>query len=243
MKPFIALDLFNNKVVRLKRGELGQMTEYGDPFKWLNSFIQTGVKYVHLVDLNAAVTNNDQNRELISRILSEFKDLKFQVAGGIKTKEDARRLIDLGAYRVVVGSLGVTNPELTSEIITEFNERIVLAFDVRETEIYIDGWKTRTNTTIEQILSRLNAPAGITILVTQILSDGMLSGLDIDFYANLASRLQAEILVSGGIKDILDIIKVKELKERTNKIDGVILGKSVYEGLIDIKRAIDICKQ
>ncbi len=237
-----AIDLINGECVRLAQGRFDAVTRYDtDPFKRLGLFNDENASWVHIVDLDGAKAGSPQQHELIGRLAKASK-AKIQTGGGVRTREHVQTLLDEGVSSVVVGSAAVKNPEEVRGWLRDFGkDRITLALDVLPTEdgdfdAALHGWVEGSGISLWDVLDYY--PAGIAqrILVTDVSRDGMLMGPNMALMQALRrKRPDLEIQASGGVRSIEDLYDLKALG-----VHGAIVGKAIYEGLIDLKAALNV---
>jgi len=233
-----AIDLIAGEVVRLHKGDFAHKTTYGtDPVAVARSYAEAGAGWLHLVDLDGAKDPSQRQTDLIGRIIAG-SGLKVQTGGGIRSRADVEALVNAGASRVVIGSLAVRDPELVSAMIRDFGpETICLAADVvrpaDEFLIAVSGWQEASDLPLSAFLAGFEAAGLRHVLCTDIDRDGTMQGPNTDLYnAVKASFPNIQLQASGGVKGIEDL---EELST-----DGVIIGRAIYEGAIDLRAALDI---
>ncbi len=236
-----AIDLINGECVRLAQGRFDAVTKYdSDPFKRLNLFNEEHAAWVHIVDLDGAKAGSPQQHELIGRLAAASK-AKIQTGGGVRSREHVQTLLDQGVGAVVVGSAAVKNPEDVRGWIRDFGkDRITLALDVLpvdgDFDVAVHGWVEGSGLSLWDALDYYPAGVAQRILVTDVSRDGMLMGPNMDLMRALRQkRPDLEIQASGGVKSIDDLYDLKALG-----VHGVIVGKAIYEGLIDLKAALNV---
>ena len=235
MKIWPAIDLLEGKCVRLTQGDYSQCKIYdSDPVVVAKKFEAEGAQQIHVVDLSRAKNPMNSQIGLIERICKQT-ELLVQVGGGIRSLQDAKDLIAAGAKRLVIGSLAVTNPSLTQEILSLFGD-CVLALDVQASRgdyfVSTQAWTVVSKMTPESIVS--DYPKAKSILCTDISRDGKLSGPSIELYSRLRKSLgEVEILASGGVNSLDDL---RELQK--TGCEGVIVGKAFYEERFSLKEAL-----
>ncbi len=237
-----AIDLINGECVRLAQGRFDAVTRYDtDPFKRLGLFNDENASWVHIVDLDGAKAGSPQQHELIGRLAKASK-ARIQTGGGVRTREHVQTLLDEGVSSVVVGSAAVKNPDEVRGWLRDVGkERITLALDVLPTEdgdfdAALHGWVEGSGISLWDVLDYY--PAGIAqrILVTDVSRDGMLMGPNMALMQALRrKRPDLEIQASGGVRSIEDLYDLKALG-----VHGAIVGKAIYEGLIDLKAALNV---
>ena len=234
---FPAIDLRGGKCVRLIQGDFDKETVYSDDpqataLKW-QSF---GAKFLHVVDLDGARKGSPQNLDAIKKILDAVK-IPIEVGGGIRTLDDVEKLLSLGVRRVILGSVAVENISLVREAVQKFGDKIVVGIDARNGFVAVHGWEKSSAVKAGELAKKIAAAGVKTIIYTDISKDGMLSGVNADSFAALAKESGAEIIASGGVRSLDDIRALK-----AKKIAGVIVGKAIYTGALDLKSAIEIAE-
>lgn len=233
---FPAIDLRGGKCVRLIQGDFDRETVYSDDvrataLKWQAA----GAKFLHVVDLDGAKTGSPQNLDAIKKILDAVK-IPIEVGGGIRTLDDMERLLNLGVRRVILGSIAVENPTLVAEAVKRFGNRIVVGIDARDGFVAVHGWGTSSTVTVNELAQKIVAAGIKTIIYTDISKDGMLSGVNAKIFAALAKSSGAQIVASGGVRSIDDIRALKSVESAG--VCGVIVGKAIYTGALDLRAAI-----
>lgn len=237
MTIYPAIDLFEGKAVRLQRGDYTQMTVYSDdPVTVALGFKAAGAVAVHIVDLEGARNGEPANYEIIERIAGET-GLFVQVGGGIRTAETIKRYLETGVKRVILGTAAISQPGFLQDMLNVFNEAIAVSVDIKDGFAAIKGWTEVTNLDAVDYCCELDKTGVGTIISTDISKDGMLHGTNLELYKLLRSRLSAELIASGGVTSLDEIKTLSGLG-----IDGAILGKALYTGDIDIKKAVQLCR-
>ena len=231
-----AIDLINGEVVRLHKGDFARKTTYGtDPVAVAKSYADAGAEWLHLVDLDGAKDPANRQTDLISRIIAG-SGLKVQTGGGIRSRDDVAALVEAGASRVVIGSLAVRDSELVADMMSEYGaEAICLAADVLRQDgeflIAVSGWQEASGLSLSDFLTGFQ-PAGLRhVLCTDIDRDGMMTGPNNDLYKQVKGQFpDIHLQASGGVKGIEDLDGLAT--------DGVIIGRAIYEGAIDLRAAL-----
>lgn len=231
---FPAIDLRGGKCVRLIQGDFDKETVYSDDpqataLKWQS----LGAKFLHVVDLDGARAGSPQNLPAVKKIL-EAVNIPIEVGGGIRTLDDAEKLLALGVHRVILGSVAVENISLVREAAKKFVDKIVVGIDARNGFVAVHGWEKSSAVKADELAKKIVAAGVKTIIYTDISKDGMLSGVNAETFAELAKSSGAEIIASGGVRSLEDIRAL-----RAAKVAGVIVGKAIYTGALDLKVAID----
>lgn len=231
MYIYPAMDIYEGRCVRLRQGDFSRRTTYGDyPSAVALAFHNLGFTHLHVVDLEGARSGKIVNVEALGAILSASA-IRAQVGGGIRTDEDVDMLISMGAGRAVVGSVAVEHPERLAGWIKRFGAgRIVVAIDLREGRLAVEGWEKQSERRHEEFIAEMESIGVRSILCTDIERDGMLNGPNIPLYDALRQRFPGmELIASGGVGVVEDL----SLLDRVG-VDGVIIGKAWYEGRIRV---------
>ena len=227
-----AIDLIDGKVVRLFQGDYGKQTDYSlDPVEYAREIKQNGLEYLHLVDLSGARIGKVIHHELLKRVVSET-GLKVDFGGGIKSKEDLKKLFESGANQLVIGSLCVKNREMVASWIKEFGtEKFILALDTDGTNLKINGWQERSNVTLEEVMKSFKAFENLTILTTDIRQDGTGKGPNVEMYRSLVQQFPLQKwIASGGVESLQDLADLRE-----TGCYGCVVGKALLEGKISLQ--------
>ena len=238
---FPAIDILAGKCVRLTQGDFKQQTTFSDnPAAIAVKWQQCGAEYLHLVDLDGALAGESRNLSTIKTILDTIT-IPAQLGGGIRDLKTIEKLLQLGLNRVILGSIAVKDPALVKEAVKEFGNKIVVGIDAKEGWVAVEGWgKTSSLSSIE--LGQRMFEVGVSqTIFTDISRDGKLSGVNIAATCELAVKTKLKVIASGGVSGLADI---KELKQQAScGIEGVIVGKAIYTGNLDLTTAIAYCKE
>ena len=234
---FPAIDLRGGKCVRLIQGDFDKETVYSDdPQATALKWQAMGAKFLHVVDLDGARAGSPQNITAIKNILDAVK-IPIEVGGGVRTLDDVEKLLSLGVRRVILGSVAVENISLVEDAAKKFGDKVVVGIDARGGFVATHGWEKSSAVKAEDLAKKIVAAGVKTIIYTDISKDGMLSGVNAESFTELAKNSGAEIIASGGVKSLEDIRALKAAK-----IAGVIVGKAIYTGALDLKVAIEIAE-
>lgn len=241
MNIYPAIDLKSGACVRLIQGCYDRVTNYStDPLMLADNFSKQGAEFLHVVDLDAARDSNSLNWELI-KTMAKSTELKIQTGGGIRTKVQIVERLEQGIFRVILGSIAISEPELVKEYLIEFgSEKIVLAFDVRMDaenipKVAINAWQTQTENTLWDYLDDYQQAGLNHVLCTDIQRDGMLKGPNIDLYQACVQRYpNLDFQASGGVAGLDDLQSLAALN-----VAGVIIGKALYENKFTLTQAIE----
>jgi len=233
-----AIDLKDNKCVRLQKGSLENMTIFNDdPVKQAIFFEKKGCERIHLVDLDGAFGDENINKKTILDIRKNI-NIPLELGGGIKSEEEVSFWLKNGIDYVIIGSLAVKNKSLVLELSKKYPNKIYVAFDVLKEKIMIKGWKEDSNLLIDDVLKIYNESSVNGFILTDISRDGMLKGLDKNLINNFISKTSKKIIVGGGLSNYQDLCNLKKIN--SSKLEGVIAGKSYYSGSIEIHQALQI---
>lgn len=224
-----AIDLRGGQCVRLYQGSYEKETVYyEDPVKMAKLWRVQNARVLHVVDLDAARGGSDDNRTVIREICQSL-DIPVQLGGGIRTMEDIEHALELGVYRVIIGTAAVRNPELVSEAVARFScSRVVVGIDAKDGEVRVQGWTEGSGIDAIDLAVDMEARGVRRIVYTDISRDGTLEGPNVTAYRKLGERLtRARITASGGVGSYPDLLRIKELAPY--KVDSVIVGRALYE--------------
>ena len=241
MLIFPAIDIRDGKCVRLFKGDFAQETVFSDkPAQMAQKWESQGAKFLHLVDLDGALAGAPRNLDTVREILAAV-NIPVELGGGIRTMENIDEVLALGVRRVILGSVAVRNPALVKEACARYGDRIVVGIDAKDGIVAVDGWGVSGDVDV-LVLAKEMKQAGVrTIIYTDISRDGTLAGVNIEATAKLARESGVNIVASGGVKSTADIEALKPYEK--DGIEGVIVGKSIYMGTLDLQQAIEIAAQ
>jgi len=236
MNIYPAIDLYQGKVVRLRRGDFAQETVYSDkPEEIAQEWESQGAEWLHVVDLEGAKTGVIKNEEALLEIRKAVK-CRIQFGGGLRDEEWIGRILGNGINRVIVGTKSLDGPFLKS-ILEKHSEKIAVGLDVRDGRVQMEGW-LKESQTLDQALKYLEPFPLKTIIYTDIQKDGMLQGPNFEGLEEVMQRTRACVILSGGVGALVDIEKSSRIK--TGNFDGVIIGKALYEKKFQLQEAIQI---
>jgi len=230
-----AIDLQDGQVVRLTQGNLHQATVYSnDPVGTARKWQDQGAPLLHVVDLDGAFEGEPKNLAHIEAIVNAVS-VPVQVGGGIRSLDAVRTYLGVGVKRVVMGTTALRHRQLVEEILEIFPERVVVSIDAQNGRVATDGWKTVTDITACEAITSLEGLALAAVMYTDIVKDGMMTGPNLPSLKLLVEASPIPIIASGGIASLEDIAAIKALGP---KVEGVILGRALYEGKVDLSEAI-----
>ena len=231
MKIFPAIDIKDKKCVRLIKGDFENKTEYEtSPADQAAKYRDHGFKNLHIVDLDGALTGKTVNLDIIQEIVSKY-DLKIEIGGGVRSLENIKQYIDAGVEKVILGSGAIKNKEFLKESCEKFKGQIALGLDAKDGNLSVTGWKENLNVKTIDYLKAVNDFGVSRIIYTDINRDGMKTSPNFDETVKIAELSNCPVIISGGVSSINDIKKAKDLNNK--KIEGIIVGKAIYDG--DIK--------
>ncbi|MCL2628862.1 MAG: 1-(5-phosphoribosyl)-5-[(5-phosphoribosylamino)methylideneamino]imidazole-4-carboxamide isomerase [Oscillospiraceae bacterium] len=227
-----AIDLYEGKAVRLKRGDYEQMTIYSDdPVSVAKGFKTCGATALHIVDLEGARDGEPKNFDLIKKITAET-GLFVQVGGGIRTRDTIEEYINAGVGRVILGTAAISKHGFLRDMVAEFSDAIAVSADIKDGFVAIKGWTEVSNQDALDFCGEVERLGVKTLICTDISKDGMQGGSNIELYRTLRSKLPIALIASGGVSTIDEIKVLAELG-----MDGAILGRALYENEIDLAEA------
>ncbi len=236
-----AIDIQHQKVVRLKQGLFTESTEYSEnPLSVARQWQDAGASWLHVIDLDGAQTGRIQNFETIA-LLAEQLDIPVQCGGGIRTRDDIAALMQAGVQRVILGTKIIEDLNFLKDLLRQWPDQIAVSLDCDQGRLTTRGWTKVTDIQAKDFAKELEDIGLSCLIYTDIKRDGMLTGPNYEALEELLAAINIPVIASGGIKDIQDIQKLKNLEGRG--LAGAITGKAIYEGTLNLKEAIRICSQ
>lgn len=235
MKIFPAIDIIQGEVVRLKEGDYGEVKKYSvTPLESALNFAEKGAKYLHVVDLDGAKSGNADNANTIEEIVTKC-NMFVEVGGGIRTLEQIQKYVDCGVKRVILGTVAVKDYSFVEKALAKFGSAVAVGVDALNEKVAINGWIDKTEINSLDFCERLKNSGVTNVIYTDISKDGMMNGTNLDIYKVLCQTKYPKITASGGISSLKEIEILKNMG-----IYAAILGKSLYEGAIDLSQAISV---
>lgn len=235
-----AIDILNGNAVRLTQGDFNKEFKYSKyPEETALEWQDAGAQYLHVVDLDGAKKGALANIFTIKRILDNVK-IPIEVGGGIRQMSDIDNLLDIGVSRVIIGSAAVEDPDFVQEAADNFGEQVVIGIDARDGIVAVHGWCDSGEMEATELAARIGDMGISTIIFTDIARDGMLKGIDADKVANIAQHSGISVIASGGVTSMDDIRALKAHEDAG--IIGAVIGKALYEGVIDFSEALKIAE-
>ncbi|MBQ8882379.1 MAG: 1-(5-phosphoribosyl)-5-[Clostridia bacterium] len=232
-----AIDLYDKKAVRLYKGDYNKMTVYSEnPLSVAQDFCACGATHIHLVDLQGAKSGKPENMEVIDDIVKNT-GLFIEVGGGIRSEDTVKAYLDHGVKRVIIGTKAVTDPDFFASLVARYGESIAVGADAVDGYIAIKGWVEKSKITLDEFFTSMQSLGVKTAICTDISRDGAMKGTNLALYRDLKNRFGINVIASGGVSSMDDIIALKNMDAY-----GAIIGKAYYEGAIDLKRAVEISK-
>ncbi|MDC1177617.1 1-(5-phosphoribosyl)-5-[(5-phosphoribosylamino)methylideneamino]imidazole-4-carboxamide isomerase [Candidatus Pelagibacter sp.] len=236
MKIFPAIDIKDKKCVRLIRGDFDNKTEYQmSPIEQANKYKDHGFKNLHIVDLDGALTGETVNLDIIQEIVNKF-DLKIEIGGGIRNFESIQKYIEVGVDKVILGSAAIKDKNFLKESCKRFPNKIALGLDAKDGYLSVSGWKENSNQLTLDYLREVNDFGTSRLIYTDINRDGMKQSPNFEETEKIANTSNCSVIISGGVSSIEDIKKAKELNNKN--IEGIIVGKAIYDGDIKLEELV-----
>ena len=234
-----AIDILGGKAVRLAKGDYAAVTVYhDDPAAQAQLFEEAGATWLHVVDLDGAKSGIPENSAIIERILTKTL-LKVEVGGGIRSLEAIQRLYDAGVSRVVLGTGLVADPDFADAAIARYRDLLVAGIDAKGGEVAVSGWREGAGVPAEELVAQVSAAGFKHLVYTDIARDGMQTGIEAGAYERMAEIFGNPVIASGGVAGIADIEKLGAI---ASCIEGVIAGRAIYEGTLDVAEGIAVCE-
>ncbi len=234
---FPAIDIMDGKPVRLLRGDFATAEQVAeDVLTTAKQFARVGCTWVHMVDLDGSLQKKPVNTEPILQVV-KHTPLKVEVGGGIRTMEDIAFYLDRGVDRVILGSVALKNPELVQQAVDAYGDKIAVGIDAKQGMVATEGWTEDSQMDFIDLAKAMEKMGVATIIYTDIGRDGTLSGPDVQGLDRLNKAVSCNVIASGGVTTITDILVMKD-----KKMYGTICGKCIYKKTLDLREAVGICK-
>ena len=231
-----AIDLKDGKCVRLRQGSMDDVTVFSeDPVSIADQWVEAGARRIHIVDLDGASSGGPKNSNIIKEIASNHPDIPIQVGGGIRDEDTVQAYLDIGVQYVIIGTKAVSAPHFVNDLCLEFPGHIIVGLDAKDGKVAIDGWSKLSHHDVIDMAQHFETDGVAAIVFTDISRDGMMDGLNVQATAELASAIHIPVIASGGVTNEDDIKKLCECDEEG--IMGVIVGRALYEGTIELQHA------
>ncbi len=236
-----AIDLKDAKCVRLKQGKMDSSTVFSDdPAAQAKQWKDMGASRIHVVDLNGSVDGRPVNLHCIKDIVQAV-DVPVQLGGGIRDEQTVKSYLDIGISTVILGTVAVKEPERVVAMLNAFPGRVAIGIDARSGKVAVQGWTESTNVTASRLAARFEAARPVSFIYTDIDRDGMMKGPNIGATAEFASGTSVPVILSGGVSNYTDVAAALPLEK--NGVMGIIIGRALYEGAIDLREAIRMAEK
>jgi len=237
MRIIPAIDIIDGKCVRLSKGDYSTKIIYGDdPLEIAKRFEDSGIEYLHIVDLDGAKSKQIVNHKILESICKETR-LNVDFGGGLKSQSDLKIAFESGASQVTIGSLAVSNPQLVRQWLADYSaDKIMLGADCYNRKIATNGWTESSDLEVLSFIQEYNNDGIKYVVCTDISRDGMLTGPSLDLYKDILTQTSVKLIASGGVSKIEDLKRLKAIG-----CEGAIIGKAIYEGRITLKELRELC--
>ncbi len=237
-----AIDIKEGRCVRLRQGRMDDETIFDeDPVAVAEGWIEAGAKRLHLVDLDGAVSGAPRNFDIIKSITSNHPDIPIQVGGGIRDEDTVQEYLEAGVQYVIIGTRAVTAPHFVNDLCLEFPGHVIVGLDAKNGKVAIDGWSKLSHHDVVDLAQHFETDGVASIVFTDVSRDGMMQGLNVESTVELAAAIHIPVIASGGVTNIDDIKRLCKTDEEG--IVGVIVGRALYEGTIDLTEAQGIASK
>lgn len=231
-----AIDIKDGRCVRLLQGRFDDETVFGSPVEMAKKWASMGARWLHTVDLDGARSGKSENRRIVSEIAA-VTGLPVQLGGGIRTMKDIEEVLGLGIQRVILGTAAVNNPQLVREALQKFPGRIAVGIDAKEGRVAVEGWEKVSSHTAIDFAKTMEQLGCKVIIYTDIATDGMLQGPNLDAMGEMIRSVGMEVIASGGVSSTQDLIDLKNIGAA-----GAITGKAIYTGAINLEEALKVLR-
>ncbi|MCM3585139.1 1-(5-phosphoribosyl)-5-[(5-phosphoribosylamino)methylideneamino]imidazole-4-carboxamide isomerase [Mesobacillus maritimus] len=236
-----AIDMRGGKCVRLLQGDYGKETVYGDsPFDMAKSFVEAGAEWIHMVDLDGARDGKRVNDTYVIKAAQEL-NAKVQIGGGIRSEADIAHYLENGVSRVIIGSIAVSNPEFAEEMVRKYPGKIAIGIDAKDRYVATHGWISTSEVKAVDLGKRFADAGAETFIFTDIATDGMLSGPNLEAIQLMAEETGKDVIASGGVSQLEDLLALQKLEDKG--VAGAIVGKAIYEGRFTVQEALKAVNQ
>jgi phosphoribosylformimino-5-aminoimidazole carboxamide ribotide isomerase len=232
-----AIDLKEGRCVRLRQGKMESSTVFSDnPLKMVEKWVKAGAKRLHVIDLDGALAGHPRNSDVIHNIAEKFPELLIQVGGGIRDEDTVQEYLDAGVSYVIIGTKAVSEPHFVNDLCLSFPGHVIVGLDARDGKVAIDGWSKLSNHDVIDMAQHFEKDGVDAIIYTDIGRDGMMTGVNIESTVALAQSIRVPVIASGGVSSMKDLAALAKVEEEG--IIGVVIGRALYEGDIDLAEAL-----
>lgn len=234
MRIYPAIDIKDGQCVRLFKGRFDEVTVYGDsPADMAEKWEKLGGEFIHVVDLDGALKGHGVNAEKIKEICQRVS-VPVQTGGGIRTMEDIESKLACGISRVIIGTKAVSDSDFIKNAVSKYGDKIVIGIDAKDGMVAVEGWEKTSDFTAVEFAKKMESLGVKTIVYTDIATDGTLAGPNVEAMREMASAVSCDIIASGGVGSLDDILSLKD-----TGVEGVIVGKALYTGKVNLQDAVD----
>ena len=238
MNIYPAVDILNGQAVRLRQGRKEDVTVYGRPVEMAQRWAQAGAEWLHVVDLDGAFEGSPRNHASIAEITAAVPKMKVQVGGGMRSMATLESVFKTGVRRAVLGTSAVSDPIFTKEALKRWSDRIAIGIDAQDGIAKVSGWTEDSKIDAVQLAQRLEGEGATLVIYTDISRDGVLVGPNVPSLRQMIDGTGLRVIASGGVARIDDVRTLSEMKHP--RLDGVIIGKALYEGLVRLEDALEV---
>ena len=233
-----AIDLKEGQCVRLRQGNMEDSTVFSDdPVAMAQKWVSQGCTRLHIVDLDGAFEGQPINADVVEEISASFPDLEIQIGGGIRSIDTVEAYLEAGVNYVIIGTMAVKRPEFVTQLCSEFPGNVIVGIDARNGKVAVHGWAEDSNHSAKDLAKRFEDQGVVAIVYTDISRDGMMQGVNVAATKALAKSVDVPVIASGGVTDMSCIVELNKVKAAG--IEGVIIGRALYERSIDLATAQD----
>jgi len=236
MTIYPAIDILGGQAVRLIQGRKDQMTVYGDPIEMATKWVNKGAEWLHVVDLDGAFEGKPKNLGVLRNMAAAVPKAKIQVGGGIRSMSTVGLLFDAGIERIVLGTAAVQDQEFVKNALAKHSGRVAIGIDARDGNVQVSGWTEDSQIGAIDLARRLQDAGVRLVIYTDISRDGVLEGPNVEATRQMLENTQLSVIASGGVSSLKDVHRLAEINHP--KLEGVIIGKALYEGRIRIEEAL-----
>jgi phosphoribosylformimino-5-aminoimidazole carboxamide ribotide isomerase len=238
MNIYPAVDILKGKAVRLKQGRADDVTIYGQPLEMAQRWFNAGAQWLHVVDLDGAFGGAPANHDIIAQIARTLPKLRVQVGGGIRSMAVIENLFAAGVQRAVLGTSAVNDPKFTGEALKRYGDRIAIGIDARDGIARVSGWTETSQIGAIDLAQRLEQEGARLVIYTDISRDGVLVGPNTESLKHMIDGTGLYVIASGGVSKLEDVRTLAAI--RHSRLDGVIIGKALYEQLLTLEEALEV---
>lgn len=236
MNLYPAIDILDGRAVRLRQGRKEEATVYGTPVEMARRWSAAGARWLHVIDLDGAFEGRPVNTQSIGEIRKACPQVRIQVGGGVRNMDAVDQLAGAGVDRMILGTAAVEDAEFLGRALERFGDRIAAGIDAREGVARLSGWTTRSELTALDLADRLEQAGVDLVIYTDISRDGELAGVNVDATLKMLEATGLRVIASGGVSTADDLVRLQELDHP--RLEGVIIGKALYEGRIDLEKTL-----